>query len=66
MSEVLIEKIDHIEALLLELSAKIDNFLGFEEITEKEKVEKLKEEIKGGEYLSILEIERCMRKQVCR
>ena len=45
MSEVLIEKIDHIEALLLELSAKIDNFLGFEEITEEEKeeVEKLKE-----------------------
>ena len=45
MSEVLIEKIDRIEALLLELSAKIDNFLGFEEITEEEKeeVEKLKE-----------------------
>ena len=38
MPEALIEKIDHIEALLLELSAKIDN----------------------------LEIERCMRKQVCR
>ncbi|HEC88037.1 MAG: hypothetical protein KAT49_04295 [Methanomicrobia archaeon] len=55
MSEVLIEKIDRIEALLLELSAKIDNFLGFEEITEEEKeeVEKLKEEIKKGEYLSI-------------
>jgi len=55
MSEVLIEKIDRIEALLLELSAKIDNFLGFEEITEEEKVEveKLKEEIKRGEYLSI-------------
>ena len=43
MSEVLIEKIDRIEALLLELSAKIDNFLGFEEITEKKEVEKLKE-----------------------
>jgi len=45
MPEALIEKIDHIEALLLELSAKIDNFLGFEEITEEEKeeVEKLKE-----------------------
>ena len=55
MSEVLIEKIDRIEALLLELSAKIDNFLGFEEITEEEKEEvgKLKEEIKKGEYLSI-------------
>jgi anti-sigma28 factor (negative regulator of flagellin synthesis) len=55
MSEVLIEKIDRIEALLLELSAKIDNFLGFEEITEEEKeeVEKLKEEIERGEYLSI-------------
>ncbi len=43
MPEALIEKIDHIEALLLELSAKIDNFLGFEEITEKKEVEKLKE-----------------------
>jgi len=55
MSEVLIEKIDRIEALLLELNAKIDNFLGFEEITEEEKeeVEKLKEEIEKGEYLSI-------------
>jgi len=43
MPEALIEKIEHIEALLLELSAKIDNFLGFEEITEKKEVEKLKE-----------------------
>jgi mRNA interferase RelE/StbE len=33
------EKIDHIERLLLELNAKIDNFLGYEDLSGQEKRE---------------------------
>lgn len=39
MSDSLTEKIDRIEALLLEVNAKIDNFLGFEELDEAERAE---------------------------
>ncbi len=39
MSDSLAEKIDRIEALLLEVNAKIDNFLGFEELDEAEHAE---------------------------
>jgi hypothetical protein len=46
------EKLDHIEEMLKEINSKIDNFLGFEEITdaEKEEFKKLREEIKNGHY----------------
>ena len=39
MSQVLMNKINHIESLLLEINAKMDNFLGFEDIDDKEKKE---------------------------
>ncbi len=39
MTQALMKKISHIENLLLEINAKIDNFLGFEDISEKEKLE---------------------------
>ena len=39
MEEVLEKKLLNIELLLIELHAKIDNFLGFETLTEDEKKE---------------------------
>jgi len=33
------EKLDHIQEMLKEINSKIDNFLGFEEITDEEKEE---------------------------
>ncbi len=65
MSEVLIEKIDRIEALLLELSAKIDNFLGFEEITEEEKeANKTIHQIKEDATLNLKQVGYKSRQQV--
>jgi hypothetical protein len=58
MSQALIEKIDHIETLLLKINAKIDNFLGFEELNEKERkeVEALRKDVKSGEYVGFDEV----------
>jgi len=52
------EKIDRIEALLREVNAKIDNFLGFEELDkdEQEEVKALRREIEAGEYLHFDEV----------
>lgn len=54
MTQVLLEKIERIEALLLEINAKIDNFIGFEDLNneERDEVEKLREEVRLGEYLA--------------
>lgn len=42
-----------IAKLLFEIEAKIDNFLGFEELTdeEREEIAKLREAIKKGEFI---------------
>ena len=58
MSDELLEKINNIERMIMELSTKIDNFLGYEDLTEKEKreVEKIRGEIKKGEYIKFDEI----------
>ena len=52
------EKIDRIESLLQKLNAKIDNFLGFEELDkdEQNEVEALRKEIEAGDYLQFDEI----------
>ena len=52
MSQALMEKMECIEALLLEVNAKIDNFLGFEDLnkTEYKEIEELREEVKSGNY----------------
>jgi len=42
MSDVLLEKINKIERMITELNAKIDNFLGYEDLTEEEKRESKK------------------------
>jgi len=52
-TDVLLEKINNIE-----LNTKIDNFLGYEDLTEEEKkeLEKTREEIKKGECVSFEEL----------
>lgn len=39
MTDILMEKLDHIQEMLKEINSKIDNFLGFEEIIDEEKEE---------------------------
>ena len=53
MADTLLEKMNNIEKLLIEINAKIDNFLGFDELTEEEQEEvaKLREEIKIGDFV---------------
>jgi len=52
MLDVLLEKINNIERMIMELNTKIDNFLGYEDLTadEKKRIRKICEEIKKGEY----------------
>ena len=58
MSKTIIDKIDKIEKLIIELNSKIDNFLGYEELTKKEKkeIEKIKEEISKGDYFKFKDV----------
>ena len=58
MADTLLEKMNKIEQLLLEINAKIDNFLGFEDLTEKEQEElaQLREEIKQGDGVPFHEV----------
>ncbi|MFQ6126708.1 MAG: hypothetical protein ACE5R6_19190 [Candidatus Heimdallarchaeota archaeon] len=53
MVDTLLEKMSKIEQLLLEINAKIDNFLGFEDLTEEEQEEiaQLREEIQKGDFI---------------
>jgi hypothetical protein len=55
MPDVVMEKLEHIERLLLQLKAKIDNFLGYEDLTsdEQEVVKKIRREVKSGEYVPL-------------
>jgi len=54
MSDVVLKRINDIEKILIEIDAKIDNFIGYEELTEKERRElrKIREGVKCGEYVS--------------
>lgn len=58
MDELMIEKITNIEKILIEINSKIDNFLGVEDLSEREtkKVGEIREEIKKGEYVGYDEI----------
>jgi len=53
MSDVLMKKIDHIERLIMELNMKLDNFLGYEELTDEEKkeLEVIRRDVKKGGYV---------------
>jgi hypothetical protein len=54
MSQELLEKINHIEMLLIEINAKIDNFLGFEGLSEEERkeIEQIEKKVNSGEYFT--------------
>ncbi|MCD6480807.1 MAG: hypothetical protein J7L31_00835 [Thermoplasmata archaeon] len=58
MGDTLLEKINHIEKMILELNTKIDNFLGYEDLSEEEKkeVDEVREEMKQGEYVEFEEL----------
>jgi hypothetical protein len=58
MSDVVLKRINDIEKILIEINAKIDNFIGYEELTEKERRElrKIRKEVKRGEYVSFDEV----------
>jgi hypothetical protein len=55
MPDIVMEKMEHIEKLLLQLNAKIDNFLGYEDLTpeEKEDLKKIRAEVKSGDYVPL-------------
>jgi len=57
MSEV-VERLERIERLLVTLNAKIDNFLGYEDLREKEREElkKMREEVRRGEFVRFEEL----------
>ena len=58
MSQELLEKMNHIEKLLIEINAKIDNFLGFEGLNEEERkeIEQIEKEVESGEYFTFDDI----------
>jgi len=55
MPDAMMEKMEHIEKLLLQLNAKIDNFLGYEDLSsdEQEELKRIRHEIKSGEYVPL-------------
>lgn len=58
MSETILRKLEKIEKLLLDLNSKIENFLGFEELSKKEKeeIKRIETEIKEGKYETFDEV----------
>ncbi|MCD6484807.1 MAG: hypothetical protein J7L47_06830 [Candidatus Odinarchaeota archaeon] len=58
MSERILKRLDRIEKLLLELNLKIENFMGFEELSEEEKleVEQIEKEVSEGKYKTFDEV----------
>lgn len=53
--ELLLQKIENLETLIIQLNDKIDNYLGMEDISreEREEIQKLKDEIDAGEYVTL-------------
>ena len=56
--ESLERRINNVERLLEEINAKIENFMGYEELTEEEEkeVEEILNEIKEGKYARFEEL----------
>ena len=54
----MMDKITHIESLLMEINSKLDNFIGFEDLEhgEEKEVEAIQQEIASGEFVSSDEI----------
>ena len=58
MEEILLEKVEHIERMIETLNGKIDNFMGFEELTEseKEEVKALRKDVQSGKTMGLDEV----------
>jgi len=58
MAELAMQKLKHIEQLLVSIDAKIDNFLGFEELKKSElkELKEIRTKIKKGEYATFEEV----------
>tara|TARA_Y100000031_G_C8110577_1_gene333295 strand:- start:601 stop:786 length:186 start_codon:yes stop_codon:yes gene_type:complete len=58
MSQVMMDKIDHIESLLMEINSKLDNFIGFEDLEpeEEKEVEEIRKGIESEEFVSSDEV----------
>ena len=58
MEEILLEKVEHIEQMIETLNGKIDNFMGFEELTEseKEEVKALRKDVQSGKIMGLDEV----------
>ena len=57
MSEV-IERLERIEKLLIALNSKVDNFLGYENLTkrEREELRGMREEVRKGDFVKFEEL----------
>ena len=53
--ELLLQKIENLETLIIQLNDKIDNFLGMEDISreERQEIQKLRDEIAAGDYVTV-------------
>jgi len=58
MSQELLEKMNRIEMLLRGIHSKIDNFLGFEDLSDEERKEMdlIEKEVESGEYFTFDEV----------
>ena len=54
----MMDKIDHIESLLMEINSKLDNFIGFEDLEpeEEKEVEEIRKGIESEEFVSSDEV----------
>ena len=52
------QKLEHIEQLLVGIDTKIDNFLGFEELKESElkEIKEIRNEMQKGDYVTFEEV----------
>ena len=57
LSEV-IERLERIEKLLIALNSKVDNFLGYESLTkrEREELRQMREEVRKGDFVKFEEL----------
>ena len=57
LSEV-IERLERIEKLLIALNSKVDNFLGYESLTkrEREELRQMREEVRRGDFVKFEEL----------
>lgn len=55
MPDIVMDKLEHIENLILQLNARIDNFLEYENLTsdEKEDLKKIRREVRSGGYVPV-------------